>query len=226
VSGTVSRRVEILHVARRQIAERGYTETSVRDIAEAVGLMAGSLYSHFRSKAEMVHEIVRGFYDELIPAQRAVLEQEDSGAVRYSNMIAAVFDVCAAHREELTILHYDWATLSTLDELGDVKAQSLETLDLWLEVLADGSKDGSLLSSIDPGVMVRVTTSSIHALLDTVRYSDRPLPPADLPHQRSALQHALLGGVATDRSLAPPPPARRRRAPRTAAGVAVDGSSS
>ncbi len=208
---TVPRRVEILSVARRQIAERGYTETSVRDIAEAVGLLAGSLYSHFRSKAEMVHEIVRGFYDELLPAQREVLERDATGAERYRDMIAVVFDICAAHREELTILHYDWATLSTLDELTDVKDQSLETLDLWLEVLGAGVADGSVVASIDPEVMVRVTTSSIHALLDTVRYSDRPLPPVDLSQQRTALQHALLGGVAADRALAGAPQRARRR---------------
>ncbi|MHB1138040.1 MAG: TetR/AcrR family transcriptional regulator [Microthrixaceae bacterium] len=212
--------MEILHVARRQIAERGYTETSVRDIAEAVGLLAGSLYSHFRSKAEMVHEIVRGFYDELLPAQREVLEHSTTGAERYREMIAVVFDVCATHREELTILHYDWATLSTLDELADVKEQSLETLDLWLEVLGAGIADGSIVRSIDPEVMVRVTTSSIHALLDTVRYSDRPLPPVDLSQQRAALQHALLGGVAADRSLAGTPKRTRRRAKATTDGAA------
>ena len=218
---TVPRRVEILHVARRQIAERGYTETSVRDIAEAVGLLAGSLYSHFRSKAEMVHEIVRGFYDELLPAQREVLERDASGAERYRDMIAVVFDVCATHREELTILHYDWATLSTLDELTDVKEQSLETLDLWLEVLAAGRADGSIVATIDPEVMVRVTTSSIHALLDTVRYSDRPLPPADLTQQREALQHALLGGVATNRKLASRTAPRRRKAAAATDGAAT-----
>jgi len=206
MTAPVPRRVEILHVARRQFAERGYTETSMRDIADAVGLLAGSLYSHFKSKAEMVHDIVRGFYDELLPAQREVLERDGDidGATRYGEMVAAVFDVCSAHSEELTILHYDWAVLSTLDELADVNAQSLETLDLWVAVLEAGRLDGSILPSVDPQIMVRVTTSSIHALLDTVRYSDRPLPQSDLVHRRESLRAALLGGVATTRSEAPP----------------------
>lgn len=196
MSTQVSRRVEILTVARRQIAQRGYTETSVRDIAEAVGLKAGSLYSHFRSKAEMVHDIVASFYDELLTAQRAVMTDDRTGAEQYAAMVEAVFDVCAAHREELTILHYDLATLTSLPELVDVHAQGLETLDLWQQVIAGGKADGSIRDSIDPDVMVRVTTSSIHALLDTVRYSDRPLPSGDLAHQRSSLAAALMGGVA------------------------------
>ncbi len=196
VSTQVTRRDEILEVARRQIAERGYMQTSVRDIAEAVGLMAGSLYSHFRSKAEIVHEIVRGFYDELIPAQRAALESSQRGVERYAAMIDAVFGVCAAHREELTILHYDFSTLSTLEELASVKQQSLETLDLWRQVLHAGQQDGSILASIDVEVTIRVTTSAIHAVLDTVRYSDRPLPTGDLDQLRSTLAELLVRGVA------------------------------
>lgn len=192
----MSRRDEILLIARRQMAERGYTQTSVRDIAEGVGLLAGSLYSHFRSKAEMIHDIVSGFYDELIPAQRAVLELPESGAERYREMIGVVFDICSAHHEELTILHYDWPTLSTLDELADIKAPSLDTLDLWRKVLKAGADDGTIDSSVDPEVMVRITTSSIHALLDTVRYSDRPLSTTSLQDQRTSLQKALLSGVA------------------------------
>ena len=32
-------------------------------------------------------------------------------------MLREVFSVCATHRDELTILHYDWHILSSLDEL-------------------------------------------------------------------------------------------------------------
>ena len=75
----MSRRDEILGVAKAQIAERGYGNTSMRDIAEANGLLAGSLYSHFRSKAEIVRDIVIRFYDELLPAQQAVIDGERHG---------------------------------------------------------------------------------------------------------------------------------------------------
>ena len=75
----MSRRDEILEVAKAQIAERGYGNTSMRDIAEASGLLAGSLYSHFRSKAEIVRDIVIRFYDELLPAQQAVIDGDGHG---------------------------------------------------------------------------------------------------------------------------------------------------
>lgn len=85
----------------------------MRDIAEASSLLADSLYSHFRSKAALVGEIVNVVYDELIPAQAAIVTDERPGAEQLSDMIGVVRAVCAAHRDGLTILHYDWHALST-----------------------------------------------------------------------------------------------------------------
>jgi AcrR family transcriptional regulator len=191
----VSRRDEILEVARAQIAERGYRNTSMRDIAEASGLLAGSLYSHFRSKAEIVRDIVIRFYDELLPAQEAVLDEPGTGADRFRAMVGAVHAVCSRHREELTILHYDWHTLSDMNELADVHAQSLRTLDLWKQVIDEGHADGSIRTTVDAEAMVRVATSSIHALIDTVRYATHPVPASGTPAAAELLQEVLLTGI-------------------------------
>jgi AcrR family transcriptional regulator len=192
----VARRDEILTVAKAQIAQRGYTAASMRDIAEAAGLLAGSLYSHFRSKAELVRDIVTRFYDELIPAQRAIVESAAPGAEKFRAMVGVVYEVCSRHRDELTILHYDWQVLSSLPELSDVRDQSLETLDLWQVVVDQGKADGSIVPSVDTAVVVRVVTSAIHALNDSIRYSDRPIGERDgeLP---AMLQALLIDGIAT-----------------------------
>lgn len=51
------RRQEILEVAAQLFAERGYKATSIRQIADAVGMMAGSLYYHIQSKESLFVEI-------------------------------------------------------------------------------------------------------------------------------------------------------------------------
>lgn len=194
----MSRREEILTASKRVIAEQGYSDTSMRDLAEASGLMAGSLYSHFRSKAALVGEIVTKFYDELIPTQTAVLAAGSSGADQLRAMIGAVYDVCAAHREELTILHYDWHALSMLDDLAEVHTRSRETLDLWQTAVDRGVADGSLRADLDGNAMVRIATSSIHGLLDTVRYTTHPVPADHDPRLAATLEQVLLAGVATE----------------------------
>ena len=59
------RRGELLAIAAQLFAERGLRETTVRDIADAAGILSGSLYHHFDSKESMVDEILRGFLDDL-----------------------------------------------------------------------------------------------------------------------------------------------------------------
>lgn len=191
----MSRRDEILQIAKVQFARDGYRQTSMREIAEASGLLAGSLYSHFHSKAELVRDIVLEFYQELTVKQQQVLDGLGTGAERFELMLADVFSLCARHRDELTILHYDWQVLSSLEELSDVRTTSIKTLDLWRRVLEAGRFDGSIDSSVDTDAVVRIITSSIHALLDTVRYADRPLPFDKVLELGVMLSHILSNGI-------------------------------
>lgn len=83
------RRHEILEIAGELFAERGYRATSIRDIAERAGLLAGSLYYHIRSKealfveihntalaaaATRIHKALEGLTDPWARLQAACLE--------------------------------------------------------------------------------------------------------------------------------------------------------
>jgi AcrR family transcriptional regulator len=52
-------RARILEVAMRRFAEFGFEATTIRQIADDVDILSGSLYHHFATKDEMLHEIVR-----------------------------------------------------------------------------------------------------------------------------------------------------------------------
>lgn len=52
-------RERILHAAAYLFRERGFKGTTVRDIAQEVGILSGSLFHHFGSKEEMLLEIMR-----------------------------------------------------------------------------------------------------------------------------------------------------------------------
>src|SRR5215207_6652768 len=47
----------ILQAATRLFSEKGYRGTSMRDLGQALGLHAGSLYVHITSKEEVLFEI-------------------------------------------------------------------------------------------------------------------------------------------------------------------------
>src|SRR3546814_8578670 len=51
-------RERILDVSARIFRTRGYAETTMNDIAEATGIKAASIYYYFRSKDEIVEEVL------------------------------------------------------------------------------------------------------------------------------------------------------------------------
>ena len=57
ISGTDGRRRDIIRAAARLFGTHGYAGTSMRDIAQAVGMLPGSLYYHFPSKDVLIEEI-------------------------------------------------------------------------------------------------------------------------------------------------------------------------
>jgi AcrR family transcriptional regulator len=58
--GTASdSRARVLGVARRLFAHYGFERTSIRQIAQALDIVSASLYHHFPTKEQMLHEILR-----------------------------------------------------------------------------------------------------------------------------------------------------------------------
>gem|GEM_PF-1114905 len=48
----------LLSVADRLFAERGFAQTSIRDLATAAGVTSGAIYGHFRDKADLLAEVI------------------------------------------------------------------------------------------------------------------------------------------------------------------------
>ncbi|WP_343243309.1 helix-turn-helix domain-containing protein, partial [Streptomyces sp. SID12501] len=65
VTASPERRRELLDTAAEVFAAQGYNATTVRKIADAAGMLAGSLYYHFDSKESMLDEILSAFLNEL-----------------------------------------------------------------------------------------------------------------------------------------------------------------
>src|SRR5215831_7162480 len=74
MSADGARRDEILETAAALFASSGL-RTSLRDIAEASGILPGSLYHHFDSKEAIILELVQRYNDDL---QRIAKEARDT----------------------------------------------------------------------------------------------------------------------------------------------------
>jgi TetR/AcrR family transcriptional regulator, cholesterol catabolism regulator len=201
----LNRRAEILDVARDLFARHGYAATSMRDIAEADGIKASSLYSHFRSKAEILLLVVTPVTDELVGVQDAALATPGSGLQRLRAMAAAVLRVCVAHDRAMSILHYSWPQIRTSDELAVLVATNAEIFARWQRVITDGVADGSVRADVDPLVAARLVTSALQGIADRERYVDT----VGLAARRgfdvllADLDAIVLAGLGADRAAEP-----------------------
>lgn len=88
-------RQRILETAGRLFAERGYAATSVRDIADELGIANPSLYHHFSSKAELLEEVLR---EPLDLVMQALVDAEAlSGEARTRRIVEGLVDAVTLH---------------------------------------------------------------------------------------------------------------------------------
>lgn len=70
------RRHQILTAAAQLFGERGYEGASIRDLAQQVGLLPGSVYHHFPSKEDLFVEVHREGFRQLIEEVEAAVGRE------------------------------------------------------------------------------------------------------------------------------------------------------
>jgi AcrR family transcriptional regulator len=73
-------RERVLREARALFMERGFSEVSMQQIADAVGVTKAALYYHFRDKEDLFAHVVQQEQDRIITGLRA--ELEDAGTFR------------------------------------------------------------------------------------------------------------------------------------------------
>jgi AcrR family transcriptional regulator len=166
-----TRRQEVLAVAARLFAERGYHGTSMRDIAEALSMRAPSLYKHVKNKDALLDEIVTIYLDALLPRLETTATGPGVGAERLAAMLATTIEVGRAHLDEFLTLSNDWNQIRRSPALVDVRVRTRRAIPLWLQVLRDGMRDGSLRSDLDTTRALRVLIGAASSMIDT-RFDD------------------------------------------------------
>src|ERR1700712_2395576 len=110
-----TRRDELLPIAAELFAERGFRNTTVRDIADAAGILSGSLYHHFDSKESMVDEILSSFQEELFGQYDEILASGDDARTKLERAVLVSFDTIDRQHDQVAIFQNDAAYLLTFD---------------------------------------------------------------------------------------------------------------
>ena len=101
------RRAEVVLGAARVFAERGYDQTSVPELAEALGLAAGSLYHYFPSKEELLRAICDQLMDPLLEQAEALLAEPREPAEQLRALVRLWVAHVVAHRDHMLVFQQE-----------------------------------------------------------------------------------------------------------------------
>jgi AcrR family transcriptional regulator len=66
------RRAEIIQAGIKLFSEKGFAATSTKDIGDEIGLLAGSLYYHIRSKEDLLYDILLELHTFALEEMRTI----------------------------------------------------------------------------------------------------------------------------------------------------------
>ena len=170
-----TRRTEILESAASLIASSGL-RTSLQEIADAAGILPGSLYHHFESKEAILVELIRRYHADLDRigeiAQQRLDEPDARPAFERIVELGATIAHCAVrHRAALQLSFHEPPT-SANPELVELALRPPSAVQAaMLAALRKGRSSGDVRSDIDlPTLADRICQTMLHVGLDVIRY--------------------------------------------------------
>ncbi|WP_051161425.1 TetR/AcrR family transcriptional regulator [Nocardia brevicatena] len=156
-----ARRTELLTLAADLFAERGVRATTVRDIADAAGILSGSLYHHFASKEAMVDEILRGFLDQLFGRYREIVASGSSSRATLEALVLASYEAFDRSHAAVAIYQAESKRLRTAERFSYIDDYNREFRELWRRVLSAGVHDGSFRPELDIDLAYRFLRDTV-----------------------------------------------------------------
>ncbi len=108
-----NRKEEIIHVAAELFSRNGYSATSMRDIAEHIGMEAASLYNHISSKEEILHSICFGMADRFLNAIEEVNDIYFNGEQKLRMAVQNHVRILTQNLAEAQVFLKDWRHLGS-----------------------------------------------------------------------------------------------------------------
>ncbi|WP_327413432.1 TetR/AcrR family transcriptional regulator [Streptomyces sp. NBC_01233] len=138
VTASPERRRELLDTAAEVFAAQGYNATTVRKIADAAGMLAGSLYYHFDSKESMLDEILSAFLTELWQGYDTVLAAGLGPRETIEALVTESFREIDRHRAAVAIYQKESRTLSAQPRFHYLSDSQQKFEKAWLGTLERG----------------------------------------------------------------------------------------
>jgi AcrR family transcriptional regulator len=177
-------RLQLLDAAEGIFGQKGFHDTTLKEVAELAEFSVGSVYSFFENKDDLFRQIFVRRGEEFMPLIRGLLESKRKPVDQLHDLVDFEIGYFRAHpRFGRLFLKFSSATLQSSDRLADelMMGNYEESMMLQADLFKRGQKAKQLIAG-DPWVLARLLSGLIAAYqaLDPLVMSDDPNEPERL----------------------------------------------
>ncbi|RII17814.1 HTH-type transcriptional repressor KstR2 [Streptomyces sp. YIM 130001] len=172
----MERHGELLSAAAEVFAAEGYNATTVRRIADAAGMLAGSLYYHFDSKEAMLDEILSGFLDELRAGYERVLAARLGPRETIEALVTESFREIDRHRAAVAIYQKESRQLAAQPRFRYLADSRVRFEGALLDTLRRGVAEGEFRADLDIRLTYRFVRDTVWVAASWYRPGGRHSP--------------------------------------------------
>jgi AcrR family transcriptional regulator len=164
-------RSRLRELALKLFAEQGYEKTSLREIAERLGVTKAALYYYFKSMEDIVRSLVEDYVAELDKLIEWAATQPRTAATR-EEIVRRYLHIVASGTGVFRMLHQNQAAVSSLATAKERGELFRERMDALIDLLTE------------PGASLRDQVRAASCLMSVsyccLRYQDRAASQAEL----------------------------------------------
>jgi AcrR family transcriptional regulator len=187
------RQQEILDTAAELFYEKGYENTTIQEIADAVGILKGSLYYYIESKEDLLLQIVRQVSRDFLPTIDRVGELDAPPLTKIRAFVVADLLHNLGNAMKMAVVFRSWSALDA-PHREQMLVEGRKYDDFLRALVVEGQRDGSICPDVDPTIVGLGIFGVINWVYHWYREGDGSVP------EEIAREYAnfVLAGLACD----------------------------
>lgn len=157
----LSRKEQVIRKAAELFKEKGYAAASMRDLAQMLGIEAASLYSHIKSKEEILRTLCFDMATEFRASLDAVEKQDMPASEKLKNGIIGHIQVMARDLTASAVFMNEHRHLSQ-PFLNEFLFLRINYINRFKKIIEEGVASGEFKDSIDKKLSVMTLFSSLN----------------------------------------------------------------
>jgi len=197
----LAHRREILSAAEKVFAAKGFSPTTMSEIAEAAEFGTGTLYKYFKSKEDLYFTLINEKTEEINRLVKAELSQKTSAIGRIQKVLRLQFEFIERNRDFFRIYisernRFEW---SVKDDMGKgIHDKMVAYIKILAQVMKQGVREGEF-KPIDPMDLAHALVGMVNSFVFEWLISPQPYPL--ISKMEMVLEIYLKGAQRTERRI-------------------------